>query len=560
MGESEEKKAQSKSGNGHYKKKWGHGNRNRTTPKPSVRTEKFQGGKAELNGNYFDCTGYEQSDRFVKTVQSIAEYVSQTYTCGGVSRKEVMTQKMVVILMPTRPTGSPPDPFDVSDYNSEKKTATYKVLHQTENRQKIFSLVWQQCTESMQAKLKNHGDYAVIEQLLNGIELLRIIKLICFDIQDEKYVPQKVHETKAAFYALKQGRDTDQAYHIRFLNTVHVIEQCGASLGEDPMTRTMVCRNLNLQEDTTTATEITAISKAVRDYTLGVALILGTDPDRYSGMIRGLKNASLAGRDEWPKNVPEAYSYLSKWECEDTGRPTREYEGNSFLNEQSDAGLKNDEPQPWHKAMTCRKCLKTGHIGKFCENQKAPASARTSFHASTSDTNTQDGQVNEEAEQQLIDGSKLASENEDYYADLFLCEDQEHRSVSFQLNDGINGGRIPKTWVLLDSQSTTDAFSNPSLLKDIHEVPGSLTINTQAGKCVTKLRGTVPGYGEVWFCPNGIANILSLARVIKTRKVTFDSTDGNQFTVTKNDGTNRVFEQSDTGLYYFDMQSTKHAS
>ena len=151
----------------------------------------------------------------------------------------------------------------------------------------------------------------------------------------------------------------------------------------------------------------------------------------------------------------------------------------------------------------------------------------------------------------------------EYYADLFfsegqhLSEDQEHRGASFQLKDGANGGRIPKEWILLDSQSTTDAFSNPDLLKDIHEVRGSLTIHTQAGRTVTKLRGTVPGYGKVWYCPDGIANILSLAHVAKTRVVTFDSTNGSQFLVTKADGTTRIFQQSEHGLYYYDMRNSR---
>jgi hypothetical protein len=70
--------------------------------------------------------------------------------------------------------------------------------------------VWQQCNESTHAKIKAHRDYQVIEEELNGIELLRVIKLICFNIEDEKYAPQKVHETKAGLYTLKQGRDSDQ--------------------------------------------------------------------------------------------------------------------------------------------------------------------------------------------------------------------------------------------------------------------------------------------------------------------------------------------------------------
>ena len=55
------------------------------------------------------------------------------------------------------------------------------------------------------------------------------------------------------------------------------------------------------------------------------------------------------------------------------------------------------------------------------------------------------------------------------------------------------------------------------------------------------------------FCPDGIANISSLANVSKTRSVKFDSSNGNQFEVTKNDGKKRIFKQSEHGLYYYDM-------
>jgi hypothetical protein len=544
---------------GPNKKRWDNHKTSRkrfgNTSKPvAVRTEKFHGGKDELDGNHFDCTGYGQSDRFVKTVQKIADYVNQEYKNAGVTRTEIITQTETVIPTPARPVGRvtrdatgletvhPPDVMDISDYQNQKKISDYQIQNQIENRQKVFSLVWQQCTESMHAKIKAHRDYQAIEQALNGIELLRVIKLISFNIEDEKYIPQKVHETKAAFYALKQGKDSDQAYQIKFLNTVQVIEQCGASLGEDPMTRAMVCKHLAYRPTTTSLTEIKEITDGVRDYTLGAALILGADPVRYGGMIRNLKNASLAGRDEWPKNVTEAYNYLSKWEGDEPhNRSSRDYEGNSFVNDSPRE--KDKEPKEWHKKMTCRNCNQVGHIAAFCENNKAKVG----------DTNVQDAVVHEEAEAQLLDG-----EHENYYANLFLSSDQEHRSVSFQMKDGINGGRIPKDWILLDSQSTTDAFSNPKLLRNIHEVKGSLTIHTQAGKAVTKMRGTVPGYGEVWYCPDGIANILSLAQVAKTREVIFDSTNGNQFVVTKDDGSKRVFRQSQHGLYYYDMQQARN--
>jgi hypothetical protein len=534
MGESADKKTQPSSADGSSasSSKRRRGNKKkRNGNKPTVPKVKFEGGKEELDGNHFDCTGYGQSDKFLKTVQKIADYIEQEYKCGGVTRTEVMTQTPNVIPMPTRPvsistaaadgtvTIPPPDILDISDYQSEKKIAGYKIQHQTKNQQKVFSLVRQQCTESIQAKIKAHRDYKTIEQELNGIDLLRVIKLICFNIEDEKYVPQKVYETKTAFYALRQGRDSDQAYQIKFMNIVQVIQQCGASLGEDPLTRIMVCKDLGYQANTTTASALLEITKTVRDYTLGAALILGADPDRYSNMIRRLMNISLAGCDEWPKTITEAYNYLSKWEGDDVSiGVSRDYEGTAFTNSE-----RVREPQPcWHAKMTCQNCNKVGHIASFCENNKV----------STTNVQVTDTRIpkdaHEEASQQLLNAIQQEANDQDYYADLFLCEHQDYRSASFLTKDGVNGGRVPKEWILLDSQSTTDAFSNPDLLRNIHEVRGSLTIHTgtQVGKAITKLRGTVPGYGEVWYCPNGIATILSLAHVAKTHLVTFNRING----------------------------------
>jgi hypothetical protein len=102
-----------------------------------------------------------------------------------VTRTEVITQTMVTIVAPTRPVGTTttdasgvvtttsPDPIEVIDYQSAKKILDQKIHNQDENRQKLFSLVWQQCTESMKAKIKAHREYNTIELSLNGIDLLR---------------------------------------------------------------------------------------------------------------------------------------------------------------------------------------------------------------------------------------------------------------------------------------------------------------------------------------------------------------------------------------------------
>ena len=124
----------------------------------------------------------------------------------------------------------------------------------------------------------------------------------------------------------------------------------------------------------------------------------------------------------------------------------------------------------------------------------------------------------------------------------------EYRSV--MLNQG--SVTVPKAWILLDNQSTVDVFYNKNLLRNIRKAKKPMEIHCNAGVTSTDLIGDLPGYGEVWYDPNGIANILSLARVKDKYRVTFDSGAKNKFIVHKEDGTTRCFEESRRGLYFLE--------
>jgi hypothetical protein len=128
---SEENKSSAPTAGGPFKKKWNHHNKLHGNKLPVVRPAKFQVRKEKLGGNYFDCMGYGQSDRFMKTVQKIADHIGQEYKGGGITRTEVMTQTAVFIQAPNRPIGIsvtsnnglttfiiPPDVLDISNYQS----------------------------------------------------------------------------------------------------------------------------------------------------------------------------------------------------------------------------------------------------------------------------------------------------------------------------------------------------------------------------------------------------------------------------------------------------------
>eukprot|EP00957_Ditylum_brightwellii_P197991 15084132-Ditylum_brightwellii.AAC.1 len=87
-------------------------------------------------------------------------------------------------------------------------------------------------------------------------------------------------------------------------------------------------------------------------------------------------------------------------------------------------------------------------------------------------------------------------------------------------------GKINPSWILLDSQSTVNVFSNAALLVNICEAKHSLDIYCTAGESTTNIIGDLLGFGTVWLYEDSIANILSLSKVAEKFPVIFNSSDG----------------------------------
>ena len=101
-----------------------------------------------------------------------------------------------------------------------------------------------------------------------------------------------------------------------------------------------------------------------------------------------------------------------------------------------------------------------------------------------------------------------------------------------------------------------DVFFNGFLLQNIHDSVSSHDIHCNAGVATVNKVWDFPGYGTVWFHPDGIANILSLAHDEEKYRVTFNSIKGNKFVVHKQDGSKQVFVESNHWLYFADVIET----
>ena len=163
--------------------------------------------------------------------------------------------------------------------------------------------------------------------------------------------------------------------------------------------------------------------------------------------------------------------------------------------------------------VTCYCCGKKGHKSPQCpekdtrpRDQWAIRRAEQHLQAEADGDDDDDGSIASHA----TSGTNRSFQNKGWsglQVNLMNHEDNQSMRESISLDNG----------------STLSLFCNPELVKDIRQSNTTLKMHTKAGSKESNQQVTMPGFGNVWFHEDAIANIFGFGDLVSKYRITYDS-------------------------------------
>ena len=166
----------------------------------------FKGRCEELKGHVIDCGQAKHADQFSHTMKEVINYVGSHISDGEWVAHSLRSEKLVVI---TRPT-APKDPDDIVEkaiFDATVKQYVSEMSRYASNMRQTYHIIMGQCTQNVINHLKALHDYEQMEEEADVLLLVKLLKKIVFNFEEQKNVVDALLSTDENFHKYRQAND-----------------------------------------------------------------------------------------------------------------------------------------------------------------------------------------------------------------------------------------------------------------------------------------------------------------------------------------------------------------
>jgi Zinc knuckle. len=401
-------------------------------------------------------------------------------------------------------------------------------------KRKLYSTLWKLLSDTMKSKVSGTKGFSQRSKSLDIMWLLQTIRELVTSF--DSAMPETLSISKAleSILTYQQTPRMENAVYVKnLLALIKVYEQYCGPYGVHHTATTAIDEEVavavNDQGGPLTAEEKKQLRKDMcakaRERNIAMQIIRGACQKRYGNLRESLATLYGLEMNPYPDTIDKAMNSLNIAENQSQSQGRRGRRQDGYIFTQTEKGLVPGTNGKTVEHVTCHKCQKPGHYANKCPSDEA----------------------------------KDAPESENKVSTHILSQTHaisgEAHTNHIQLTSPT--AILDQSLILLDSESSVHVFNNKELLNNIRMHPEGKTLRvfTNGGHMDSEMVGSF-GDVEVWYNPNSIANILSLALIVDEYRVTLDSKIEHAFSLWLDNASYIKFTKS-RGLFIYDSARDK---
>ena len=273
--------------------------------------EKFEGAADEMKGNVFSI-GKHQADTYTTTMNALVIQVGTKYSAIVAAAIKELKVKPSALKLPvtpvlsdmiadgTLPSGTTAVPQNYKDLYTEKMKAYAKTEERFERQcMDVYQYFKGQCSPFMISELKGFDEYVTIEEEMHLVNLLKLIKKICFNYKTQDNDFYAHVSALGDLMSTRQRKDESvDDWALATENRLNVYTAMGGSVLAPGLTTLMSRGIYNKEYITLTVAEKTAVDKATTERLMAMILFKNSCSERFEKLHKEIHDDHLKSVDK----------------------------------------------------------------------------------------------------------------------------------------------------------------------------------------------------------------------------------------------------------------------